>query len=416
MDGSDMKRAIPRLVKSLSILFLVLLAMCIGGYIAIDLRPSLGAQGADVLRKVVGDQSVAWLEGAVFQAQDKVHQWEYSLGMRPAAPWNAAPSNIPSPSDSLTPAIPTAASIAPSTTPEITTPEPTVEPSPTLTSTPIRWPPASIPAVGTLPGEGQWAPYFTDSYGHQVAYRTFVQPDPTRAYTVAAIVAVDLTQTRLHYMLGFTEPTSGVTVPRTGIIPGEDKKPGILLAVFNGGFQTVHGAYGVMVDGKTLLPMRNGFGTLAIFQDGRVQIGAWGTDFTSYDGIAALRQNGPMIIEDGTINPQTGKDLPEYWGYTLHGEVATWRSAVGLSADGKTLYYAVGSSMTIFALAEALKATGVDAAIQLDINYYWTLFCMVRFENNIPTSLPLLAEMKDNVNRYLHASARDYFYLTTAAG
>jgi len=418
MDGSDMKRAIPRPIKILSIFLLAILTIGIGGYIAIDLRPSLGAQGADVLRKVVGDPSVAWLEGAVFQVQDTVHQWEYSLGVKPDAPWSAISANFPSPSASLPLASPTATSTStsPSTTPDITTPEPTIEPSPTLTATPIRWPPASVPAIGTLPGEGQWAPYFSDSFGNLVAYRTFVQPDPARAYTVAAIVAVDLTQTRLHYMLGFTEPTSGVTMPRTGIIPGEDKKPGILLAVFNGGFQTRHGGYGVMVNGKTLLPMRNGFGTLAIFQDGRVQIGVWGTDFNSYDGIAVLRQNGPMIIEAGKINPQTGKDLPEYWGYTVHGEVATWRSAVGLSADGKTLYYAVGSSMTISALAQALKATGVDAAIQLDINYYWTLFCTVRFDNNIPTSLPLLTDMKDNINRYLHASARDYFYLTTAAG
>jgi hypothetical protein len=416
MDGSDMKRAIPHPVKILSILFLALLAMCIGGYVAIDIRPSLGAQGADVLRGVFGQEAVALLEGAVFQVQDTVHQWEYSLGVRPAAPWSGVSPNIPSPSASLAPASPTATSTSPSTTPEITTPVPSVEPSPTLTATPIRWPPASITAIGTMPGEGQWAPYFTDLYGHQIAYRTFVQPDPTRAYTVAAIVAVDLTQTRLHYMLGFKEPLSEVITNRTGMIPAEDKKPGILLAVFNGGFLTEHGQYGVIVNGKILTPMREGMGTLAIFPDGHVQIGVWGTDFTSYSGIAVLRQNGPMIIEGGKINPQTGKDLPEYWGYTVHGEVATWRSAVGLSADGKTLYYAVGSSMTISALAQALKATGVDAAIQLDINYYWTLFCTVRFDKNIPTSLPLLPDMKDNINRYLHASPRDYFYLTTAAG
>jgi hypothetical protein len=217
-------------------------------------------------------------------------------------------------------------------------------------------------------------------------------------------------------MLGFTEPKSGVLVERTGIIPREDRKPGILLATFNGGFLTEHGQYGVMVNGKTLMPMRAGFGTLAIYPDGRVRIGVWGSDFTSNEGIAVLRQNGPMIIEDGKINPQTANNSPEYWGYTVHGEVATWRSAIGISADGKTFYYAVGASMTISSLADSLKAADVDAAIQLDINYYWVLFCTVRFDKNIPSSLPLLAEMKDNVNRYLHASARDYFYFTTAAG
>jgi hypothetical protein len=99
----------------------------------------------------------------------------------------------------------------------------------------------------------------------------------------------------------------------------------------------------------------------------------------------------------------------------VHGEVATWRSAVALSADGKTVYYAAGASMTISSLAQALKTAGVDAAIQLDINYYWVIFCTIRNDNNGLTSLPLLAEMKENVNRYLHASARDYFYVTAFA-
>jgi hypothetical protein len=410
-----MKRAIPRPVKILSIIFLVLLAICIGGYIAIDIRPSLGAQGANMLRSAFGAEPVARLESAVFQVQDAIHQWEYRLGVRPAVPWSSTSAKMPSPSIGFIPSTPTATSASPSVTPNITATAPTVEPSPTLSATPVRWPPTAIPANGTLPGEGQWAPYFTDSRGHMVGYRTFVQPDPSRPYTVVAIVAVDLSQTRLHYMLGFAEPKSDVVKNRTGAIPEEDRKPGILLATFNGGFLTDHGHYGVMVNGKTLMPMREGFGTLAIYQDGRVQIGVWGADLTSYDGIAVLRQNGPMIIEDGKVNPQTGDDSPEYWGYTVHGEVATWRSAIGLSADGKTLYYTVGASMTISSLAQALKAAGMDAAIQLDINYYWVLFCTIRFDKDVPTSLPLLAEMKDNVNRYLHKSERDYFYLTAAA-
>jgi hypothetical protein len=409
-----MKRAIPRPLKILSVIFLVLLAICIGGYVAIDLRPSLGAEGANMLRGVFGSEAVARLEDAVFQVQDAVRQWEYRLGVKPAVPWSSSAEKIPSPS--LVAASPSPTSGVPSITPDLNLITPTVEPSPTLTAIPVRWPPEAIPAVGTLPGEGQWAPYITDSQGHKVAYRTFVQPDPARPYTIAAIVAIDLAQTRLHYILGSKEPSSGVRVERTGFIPREDRGPGILLAAFNGGYKTEHGAYGVMVDGITLMPMRAGIGTLAIYEDGRVQIGVWGTDLTSYDGIAELRQNGPMIIEDGKINPQTVDDSQEYWGYTLHGEVATWRSAVGISADGKTVFYAAGASMTISSLAQALKIVGVDAAIQLDINYYWVLFCVIRYDKDIPTSLPLLPEMKDNVNRYLHESERDYFYITSAAG
>ncbi len=407
-----MKRAIPRRVKILSIILLVILALCIGGVVAIQIQPSLGAQGANTLRGVFGAEAVARLEDVVFQVQDAVRQLEYRLGVKPSAPWNPFAENISSPSPSSTPPTLTPTSFSTSATPELTATTPTVEPSLTLTPTPVRWPPAAIPALGALPGEGQWAPYFTGSHGQLVGYRTFLQPDPSRPYTVAAIVAIDLTQTRLHYMLGFTDPVSELKLVRSGIIPNEDKKPGILLAAFNGGFQTVHGHYGVMVDGAIWVPMRPGFGTLAIFRDGHVQIGNWGTDFTSFDGITVLRQNGPRIIADGKITPQTADNSADYWGYTVHGEVATWRSAIGLSADGKTLYYAVGASMTISSLAKALYAARMDSAIQLDINNYWVLFTTVHFDQNVPTSLPLLADWKDNVNRYLHASARDYFYIT----
>jgi hypothetical protein len=407
-----MKRAIPRRVKILSIILLVILALCIGGVAAIEIQPSLGAQGANTLRSVFGAEAVAQLEDVLFQAQDAVRQLEYRLGVKPSAPWNPAAENISTPSPSANPSTLTPTFSSSSATPDLAATTPTVQPSPTLTPTPVRWPPAAIPALGTLPGEGQWVPYFADSRGQMVGYRTFLQPDPSRPYTIAAIVAIDLAQTRLHYMLGFTDPVSELKLVRSGIIPNEDKKPGILLAAFNGGFQTVHGHYGVMVDGAIWVPMRPGFGTLAIFKDGHVQIGNWGTDFTSFDGIAALRQNGPRIIADGTINPQTAENSPDLWGYTVHGEVATWRSAIGLSADGKTLYYAAGASMTISSLAKALHSANVDSAIQLDINNYWVLFTTVRFDQNVPTALALLPDWKDNLNRYLHASARDYFYIT----
>ena len=410
-----MKRAIRRPAIILSILILFLLMICVGGYIAVDVRPSLGAQGADLLRSVLGTKPVAWMEDVAFRIEDTFHRVEYSLGARPSAPWGTAVLSLPTPPASPTFTNPTAIAAA-SSTPETTITGPTLQPTPTFTATPVRWPPASIPALGNLPGEGQWAPYFADAQGDLVAYRTFLQPDPSRPYTIAAIVAVDLTRTRLHYMLGLKEPDLGLDVPRTGIIPREDKQPGILLAAFNGGFQTKHGAFGVMVDGRTVVPMRAGFGSLAIFEDGQVQIGVWGTDFTSYDGIAALRQNGPMIIQNGAINPQTNDDDPSLWGYTADGKAPTWRSAVGLSADEKTLYYVVGPSLTIAALAQSLRTTDVGAAIQLDINNYWVLFCTVQFHNKVPTSLPLLTEMNDNVNRYLYASERDYFYLTAAAG
>jgi hypothetical protein len=62
-----------------------------GGYLAFIKYPSIGAQGADALRKVFGDEAVARLESVVFQAQDSLRRLQYQAGGLPQAPWSAAP-------------------------------------------------------------------------------------------------------------------------------------------------------------------------------------------------------------------------------------------------------------------------------------------------------------------------------------
>jgi hypothetical protein len=63
------------------------------------------------------------------------------------------------------------------------------------------------------------------------------------------------------------------------------------------------------------------------------------------------------------------------------------------------------------ALAGALQRAGVHDAIQLDINHFWVLFTRFIFGPDGPGAQPLLEEMEENVDRYLYASGRDYFYL-----
>jgi hypothetical protein len=391
-------------------LILLFQILCAGVFVSATVWPSVRAQTADVLRVLIGDSAVTWLESQAFRIHDAFQQWEYQTGAaKPAAPWAAVtlPSHLKIPSESMVAsATPTGAQESVSATPE-----PTAEITPSPTATMARWPPAAIPDIGRLPEEGRWIPYLSDAHGQIVAYRTFLQPDPARPYTILAIVAVDLDRVRLEYVLGFTEPLSNIKVERTGIIPKEDRKPGVLLAAFNGGFLTRHGLFGVMAGGQILMPVREGLGSLVIYNDGRVRIGTWGSDLTFSDDIKVIRQNGPMVVEEGVINPKTNDNSGEDWGYTVHGDIATWRSAVGISADGRTLYYAAGWSLTMPVLAQALKTVGIWSALQLDINEYWVLFSEIQFEQRVPKAVPLLEEMKDNVGRYLYASARDYFYL-----
>jgi hypothetical protein len=388
------------------------LAVCIGLYAAATIWPSIGARGADLLRGVIGDPAVAWLEGAVFQVQDALLQVEYRLGADPAAPW-AVGSAAATPQTAST--VRTVPAVTPSATLYIAGERTGAAATSSPTAEPVRWPPRSLSPFGTLAGEGEWTPYISSTQGETTAYRTFLQPDPDRPYAIAAVVAADLEKTRLHYVLGFEEPyfEDEVDAVRTGIIPQGDRQPGILLAAFNGGFLTRHGLFGVMVDGEILIPMVDGLGTLVILPDGRVRIGVWGSDLTSLEGISTARQNGAIVVSDGRINPQAFADSLELWGASLSGDMTTWRSAVGVSADGRTLYYVAGWSLNMPALARALHASGAYSAVQLDINHYWVLFTRFAFSPDGPQALPLLDEMKENVDRYLFASARDYFYLAS---
>lgn len=387
-----------------------------GLYAAVSIWPGIGAQGAEALRGLIGEQGVANLEMTALQIEDTIHSWVYKSGAaQPTAPWGATSvgSNV-----NQSPLTASGSSRSTGTTQD----KSSAGSSGTRASSQLArlatsgWALRPLQPMGTLTGEGQWSSYIQDSSGRVVAQRTFLQPDSTRPYAMAAVVAFDLSATRLQFVLGSQEPASSVAVSRPGKIPAADLQPGELLAAFNGGFKAEHGHFGAMVNGVTVLPPRKGLGTVAIYDDGRVRIGAWGADITTSPHIAAWRQNGPLIIHDGQINPHTADYAPWDWGLTVNGVTATWRSALGISADGRTLYYAAGPSLTLTALAQAMAATGAAQAVQLDINNYWVHFDAFQPDGDGLQAAPLLDAMKrQSDSRYLKGFTRDFFYVTANA-
>lgn len=382
-----------------------------GMYAAINVWPSVGAQAADMLRRVLGNEAVAQMETTAFEIKDNVQRLKYSAGIeKPAAPWQ--PDNLvaeviePTPLPTLTP------------TPVWVTPTPTsvIEPTATPMPTPTPWhPSAVITPLGTLKGEGNWAPYITDRSGNTVAFRTFLQPDKDRPYSVIAVVAFDLTHTRLHYVLGSEEPSLPKGPRGTGKIPPEYKEPGVLLSTFNGGFKATHGQFGAMADGVVALPPREGLGAVVIYKNGTVNIGEWGTDIiTQTNTMQAWRQNAILIVREGHITARVNSNQVSDWGATIDGNIVTWRSGMGLSQDGSTLYYFAGPSLSMPALAKAMLAVGTFQGMLLDINPYWVHFAAVRADGNKLMPDPLLPEMKQHPDRYLNPYSRDFFYITTA--
>jgi hypothetical protein len=167
-----------------------------------------------------------------------------------------------------------------------------------------------------------------------------------------------------------------------------------------------------MSDGAVVIPPTAGLGTVACYADGSIQIGVWGTEIQSSPSMVAWRQNGPLIIHNGQINPHTADLAPQDWGYTVQGKTAIWRSSLGIGKDGSVLYYAAGPSLTLPALAAAMHALGVQQAMQLDINNYWVHFDRISFQGAKPIPVPLTKAMKDGVGRYLWDYTRDYFFVT----
>jgi hypothetical protein len=96
----------------------------------------------------------------------------------------------------------------------------------------------------------------------------------------------------------------------------------------------------------------------------------------------------------------------------VKNKIATWRSGLGLSADGRYLIYAAGDGLTVPSLAQALAWGGADRAMQLDINSWWARFVTFAPSGSRLVAQKLLADMVGDARQFLMPDTRDFFYLT----
>ncbi len=425
------------LYRLLLVVIVALFVCLVSGFLLLVSKPDLIASAASSLRHIVGNHAVARLETAAFLLQDRALRQGNELGLIEAnAPWQTESTDESStlkvaplvpvstatstptieaeqPSGSAPPTLVATANILP--TPIVlptAQPLPT-QPLPTLVANP--WNLDAIPPFGNLEGEGQWQPYIYHSDGSVVGQRTFLQPDPERPHTIVAVVAFDLNSTNLHYVLGSEEPSLADGPRGYGLIDPTDKQPGKLLAAFNSGFLATHGEYGAMSGGIVALPPKFRSGTVTIGRDGQVQIGVWGADVDPAGDYVSLRQNASIVVHEGNINDKVFNGSIASWGGNLDGVIVTWRSGLGLSADGQVLYYLAGPAMSMPILAKTMIATGIHNGILLDINPYWVHFSAVRSEGDQLLAETLFEEgMETQPDRYLRQSQRDFFYLTSS--
>ncbi len=265
--------------------------------------------------------------------------------------------------------------------------------------------PPPIPAVITprLPGEGQWRGTGPLVGGSAPVLVTTFRPDPNYPELVAGVAWIDHTRTRLALYPGRYEPPNDGN--QQAQVPPQLRSS--LLATFNSGFKLEDSGGGFFSQGHVYAPLKDGQATLIGYGNGAIDVRTWtgGPDPGPGPGIAFVRQNLPLIVENGHLNPALSND--SLWGATLGNAVRVWRSGLGVDAHGN-LIYAAADIQTAESLAQILQDAGAVRAMELDINYEWTTF---NFYGVFGAGEPakLLPGMSRPATRYLSPDDRDFF-------
>ncbi len=247
-------------------------------------------------------------------------------------------------------------------------------------------------------GEGVWETVKTYADTILVA-KTFLRVDPQRPTIEVTLVKMNMNELHLHL------------VPEKGKIPSKVTQGGKLIAAFNGGFQKKDGYYGFIIGNQTYLPLKNNLATLVIPNHGSPKIIRFDGNRFNLNLIEAIRQNCPMLIENGVITTSLPAWTAESWGLTITNSMYTWRSGLGITRNGN-LIYAAGPSLTPETLAEALQKAGAINAMQLDINFPWSRFSVFTYRNGVIHGKPINPQMEPN-SQYFTGYNKDFFYITT---
>jgi hypothetical protein len=332
----------------------------------------------DALRGVIGQRAVAWLEDRAYSLEDNVKQKLHGSSA-PVTLWDEAP---PLAHD-------------------------------------VNFPPPPIAAPFSAvahPADGRWSavPGMPTSLA-----RTLVHPDPARSYSALAVVALDLRRVAVRSEPGTEEPIS-TALPRSerhGLVEASDLAR--LLAAWDGGFKTMHGHFGMMARKVVLLPPLAASCTVAFFPNDQIRIATWKALASSESKMLGFRQGPPCLIENGVINPAVDAAHGTEWGSAVDGATIIRRSAMGIDERGETLFVGIGESVSTRALADGMRAAGVRAAVEMDVNYAYVRFLLYGDPNARPSGVrpratALMPKLLFTPDEYVdQPSLRDFFYAVT---
>ena len=336
------------------------------------------------------DRSVGWFADHGGQRiVRRVEQWYYT---------HNAPSTLPD---------------APPDTPSPTLPAPVAA---TLSVLGPAGPPPSAPApVVThfpvpMPGEGHWAATGRSVGGRSTVLATAFRPDPVHPGVVVGAAWMDTSLVKPVLVPGVKDFGSGWAWG--GAIPMSARPT--LVAAFNSGFRPVDTKGGLYSEGRMARSLVDGQASLVIATDGTATVGMWGRDATMSPDVASVRQNLELIVDGGVAAPGLAANADGSWGTRRQQYQYTWRSGLGVTADG-ALVYVAGADLTLTALAAALVDVGAVRAMQLDIHDNkdtFNIYDPAPGSADGVTAYKLLDDMQRPATRYLNPDQRDFVAIT----
>lgn len=370
-------------------------------WIAIHRVTWLGPAIADGMRSVFGARAVAWLEDVAYGLQDRFNMWRYK-GKAPKTFWTATKPSAAAPAPVASP------SVAPVAKPK----KPSEPPFAPAAFVPPH------PEVAT-PADGMWAAVVDRQrpQARVIMHKTMVHPDRRRGFAALAVVAMERKSFRLTLVAGTVEPQTHrlSRKQRPGRIPASAFDS--LVAAFNGGFKSTHGQYGMMLDGVEFVPARGYACTFVRYKSGLLDLGTWSSLKGKLKRMTYYRQTPPCLVEKNKLHKALHyHEYAKGWGATVSGETIIRRSAIGLNADRRILYYGLGEAMTAQSLARGMKAAGAVDVAELDVNHSYPRFLFYDREPGQAQPyareaiIPAIEYKRDEyVGR---SSRRDFFYLT----
>jgi hypothetical protein len=217
---------------------------------------------------------------------------------------------------------------------------------------------------------------------------------------------IDPTLVRGQLHPGFQDP-GGSGLAGTSLTSAEQRT---VVAVFNGGFRlngASHGGY--YSQGRIARPLVEGAASLVLRADGSATVGAWNREVRMGPGVASVRQNLALLVDEGQVNPTCQSGGTAQWGSTIGQAAFIHRSGFGVTADGGEVYVG-GPALSVCDLGLILQASGVVRGMELDINPNWVSGAyFVSTPEGRPRGVQLFPGERVAAEHYFSPSSRDWY-------